>query len=92
MTRWAPLTGWTPRPDGFLTHPGWPTELRSPDGRWFIRGDVDEGRIEMTSEGPRTVPGWLLDSRGNWVQETAEDDQAVLIADLREAARRRGYG
>ena len=54
--RYAPMDGFAPdaeRP-GFYADPtrqGW---LRTADGQWWSRMDVDTGRLEMTPEGPRT--------------------------------------
>jgi hypothetical protein len=75
--RWAPLgrDGWRRRQDGWYAHPACPNWLRSPDGRWFEAHDVAEGRIAMTSSGPRVVPGWFVDPKGRWSRESDEIEE-----------------
>jgi hypothetical protein len=89
--RYASLDGWNPDPryPGFLRDPKHPRWLRSPDGRWWSEADVLEGRVEMTQHGPRVIPGWFVDSRGRWVQESSEDDELLerVAQKFREAAR-----
>lgn len=69
--RWASLTGWSDRGDGWLAHPDYDSVLRSRDGRWWIKADVDEGRVEMTPDGPRRAPGWFVEATYpfRWVRE-----------------------
>jgi hypothetical protein len=85
--RWAPLDGWKPDPDlpSWLSRPDHPRWLRSQDGRWWSRGDVLEGRVEMTDDGPRLMPGWFLDPQGRWVREPREPaERKEIIAELRQ--------
>lgn len=45
--RWASLlNGWKARPDGWLAHPDYDSVLRSRDGRWWVKADIDEGKVE----------------------------------------------
>jgi hypothetical protein len=71
--RWAPLEadGWRQRPDGWFVHPEYEDTLRSADGLWWIKSDVDEGKVEMTLDGPRRAPGWFVESTYpfRWVRE-----------------------
>ena len=55
--RWASLTAWKDRGDGWFAHPDYGSMLRSRDGRWWIKTDIDEGKVEMTPTARGVRPG-----------------------------------
>jgi hypothetical protein len=91
--KWAPLEadGWRRRADGWYAHPGYPSALRSADGRWWVAADIEEERVVMTPLGPQRAPGWFVDSGGRWVRESSETvAEGEAVDAIRAAARAQG--